>query len=242
MSLFLPIHVGVAPLVDCVARGAAFHAGADPNLLFTWDRARGDAILAKFAALDPSSTSTSVLSSEDLRQALMTALFYAEQLAVAAGLSVAIPTNDGSNKGPGVILGAGLDRARANPNAPGAREYLATFDAVSAAAKNISTAGPNELPTIDPPQQTAITLVAALFYLAVVAIIAGAAVGIAHVVSRNSNLADVAIFAKRADEARIRGLPIPDQPDRSTSAASAIPWTMLGLIAGGALLVTFLRH
>jgi len=236
----------------------AFAAGADPNVpdffpqlgprdpaalgqSFSWDPTRGEILLAEFATLDPSGTS--VLSSDDLRQALITSLVHNELNAAAAGLITAIPTK----MGPGVVIGAAYQKASQNPSAPGAQAYLANYANVQAAISASRPAGANAIPTLGAAQQVAI-FVPILLLLAGIALIAGAAyVASQYVESHNDALSRVARCQQAADLAT-KHLPVPagmcppepDRPGLINKNGVTVPWGAIATgvaVLGGAFFV-----
>jgi len=237
----------------------AFSAGADPNTpnffpqlgpqdpsalgqSFTWDPTRGEILLTKFASLDPSGTS--VLSSDDLRQALITALVHNELNAAVAGLVTAIPTE----KGPGVVIGAAYQKASQNPSAPGAAAYLANYANVQAAldATRPSNAAPTLSATLSPTQPVAFFVPILLLVAGIAALAAVAYVASTYVESHNDTLSRVARCQQAADLAT-KHLPVPagmcpPEPKRGVLSASGvtIPWGAIATgvaVLGGAFVV-----
>ncbi len=248
LGAFLPVGVPLPPGVSDLAHGLDLPwndshlpaIGAQLGAsLFQWDRKRGEAMLARFAAASKTSADrVFTMSSDDFRQGLMTALFLAERRAAAAGLSVGIDTP----LGPGYIVGAALPKAQANPNLPEARVYLEAVAAVQACLDGSRVAPSSATPDFGTTTTVAFPVAVALACVAIAAIAAAAYVGATYVQARADNLAKVALTSLDP-KARAEALAELGGPSLPTIAGIGGAGMLLGaLVLGGGLLLIGARR
>lgn len=213
---------------------------------FTWDGVKGQSVLDAATAAPGTSP---VLAADDFRQALMTTLFHAEELAVVAGFSVTIPAPDGTQ---GYMIGAGLKNARlaAAKGDPNGLLYLSIYNGVDGALQKSKAAPPTTaagayLSSANLVGVAPLLIAAGVFVVvALASIVAGAYILSQKVVADADSLARVNRCAQAAQLAR-DGKPVPADlcpPEPTRTTAGPLAGTGMGFAVGlgAAVLLLFM--